>query len=93
MTVRYRERTMRDRAGAGASATQVDAARAWAVDLSDALQTCDRLDAAMISLVYADGFTYGRVAERLSVPLARVESGVARGLQRIGQALIESTDR
>jgi DNA-directed RNA polymerase specialized sigma24 family protein len=92
MTLSYRERTPRD-PGPYVSATQVDAARAWAVDLRDALQTCDRLDAAMVRLVYADGFTYGRVAEHLSVPLARVESGVARGLQRIGQALAESVPR
>lgn len=67
-------------------AARTDAA-AWAGDLLVALGTCDTADATMVSLVYFDGLSYRRVAERLALPLARVEVGVARGLQCLGRAL------
>lgn len=62
--------------------------REWSAEVLAAVGTCERLDATMISLIYFRGLGYGQVAERLSVPLSVVQTGVARGMVHLGNALM-----
>lgn len=85
----FRDERPAEPSGDPGGETHRAAAREWATELVAALARCDRLDATMVGLVYFRGFTYHRVADQLEVPLSRVHSGVARGLQRIGRALTD----
>lgn len=75
--------------GARANDPERASQRAWSTEALAAMETCDRLDATMISLVYFRGLGYRQVAERLSVPLSVVQTGIARGMVHLGNALMQ----